>query len=198
MITAETIKCTIPSAAEVKSGAEVVCSGALSTSASGAVDWQAVAAVATVLAVIVAVWQTIRANNEARAANVERQEAQAMLRKQSDDARFRSASRLSVWVEINTNKMPEIHIKNGSEDALYDVTIHHFGLAPLGFATFPIMAPGFSGKITMVKWYLQGPEEGRAITPGMVQVTLTDALGHTYERLPENKGILTEVSEPNN
>lgn len=198
MILADTLKCV--SAAEPPNLADLMqpwvttieCEMGTS-SFPWATLWQGLAAAATLVAVGIAVWQTKNAQKAAEEANAERKAAQLQLHEHASDERYRRASRLSAWVEIAPSGTPQIQVMNGSEDVLYDVTIHHHGLVPLGFTSFPIVAPGFVETIPLSRWYPGGPNMGKEIPPGLVHTTLTDALGHTYERRPENKGILSET-----
>jgi len=197
MITAETIECT--STVDPPNYVEFIRNWATTVECTIPADgfpwatlWQAVAAVATIVTVLLAYWQTKNARADAKIAQDGMRDAQERLDNQLKDERYLRASRLSAWVSLTPEAIPIIHIKNGAEDTFYELTIHHEGLF-LEKTTYPIVAPGFETGIQLTKQFPDGPQTGQRIPAGLVHITFTDALGYKYERNPEHKGILTEL-----
>lgn len=154
--------------------------------------WQAIAALATLVAVGVALYQTRVASGAAKEANKTAAMANELLVQRHEDDRYRQASRVVAWMEIDSGtRMPRIYIENASDDAIYNVTVIDERLDG-GKWELPVMRPrtkkdkglvgnkGLLGKL--------GPDQLLS-----VHVSFEDSLGRVYERDPEKGGFLTDI-----
>ncbi|NKG22228.1 hypothetical protein [Paeniglutamicibacter terrestris] len=151
--------------------------------------WQAIAALATLVAVAVALFQSKSAGDAAEQANKTAAKANELLDQRHQDDRYRQASRVIAWTEIDAGTQnPRVYIENASDDAIYKITVTNDGL-PDGKWELPIMRPR-----TMLDTSLAA--DSRMYKPSEiipVHLSFEDSLGRTYERDPDKGGFLSDI-----